>query len=157
MSQFSFGKTELYAHRSQSLPVPGGFDTTGNLTQDPHAILESGRPLPIGYWKGSGLSLLLDLMASMLSGGLSTRQIGQKDPEFGVSQVYIAFDASRAMAPDVIERMVSETLDFVKSATPINAGDEVVFPGERVLKTRRENLEKGIPVDRAIWEQILTL
>jgi 3-dehydro-L-gulonate 2-dehydrogenase len=94
MSQFSFGKTELYAHRNQSLPVPGGFDVTGNLTQDPHAILESGRPLPIGYWKGSGLSLLLDLIASMLSGGLSTYQIGQESHEAGVSQVYIAFDVS---------------------------------------------------------------
>ena len=157
MTQFSFGKTELYAHRNQELPVPGGFDREGNLTRDPHAILESGRPLPIGYWKGSGLSLLLDLMATLLSGGLSTYQIGWKNQEFGVSQVYIAFDASRAATPDVIERVVSETLAYVKSASPTADGGDVYFPGERVLKTRQENLKNGIPVDKAIWEQILNL
>jgi 3-dehydro-L-gulonate 2-dehydrogenase len=157
MSQFSYGKTELYAHRNQALPVPGGFDRAGNLTQDPAAILESGRPLPIGYWKGSGLSLLLDLTATLLSGGLSTYQIGQQSQETGVSQVYIAFDVSRAATPNVIEHVVDETLAFVKTASPTADGEDVLFPGERVLKTRRENRENGIPVDKAIWEQILAL
>ncbi len=157
MSQFSFGKTELYAHRNQELPVPGGFDTAGNLTRDPHDILESGRPLPIGYWKGSGLSLLLDLMATLLSGGRSTYDIGQESREFGVSQVYIAFDTNQAATSDTIERVVSETLAFVKTATAIEEGGEILFPGERVWKTRQENREKGIPVDKAIWEQIIRL
>jgi 3-dehydro-L-gulonate 2-dehydrogenase len=61
------------------------------------------------------------------------------------------------MTPNMIEHMVNETLEFVKTATPVNAGESVLFPGERVLRTRQENLEKGIPVDKAIWEQILNL
>jgi len=33
-------------------------------------------------------------------------------------------------------------------------GERVRYPGEQVLSTRRENLEKGIPVQPAVWEQV---
>ena len=69
MSQYSYGALELSAMKNESLSVYGGFDGEGNLTKDPSAILASGSPLPIGYWKGAGLSLLLDLLATILSGG----------------------------------------------------------------------------------------
>jgi 3-dehydro-L-gulonate 2-dehydrogenase len=152
MSQFSFGKTELYAHRGQTLPVPAGYDRDGNITQNPGEILATSRPLPIGFWKGSGLSLLLDLIATFLSGGLSTYQLGQQRQ--GVSQVYIAFDVARANSTATYSQIVTETLDFIKSATPLNPGEAVRYPGEQVLHTRQINREQGIPVDRAIWQQI---
>src|SRR6266404_7781047 len=62
MSQFSYGTLESYRMRGEQLPVPGGFDLKGELTRDPGAIEASARPLPIGYWKGSGLALLLDML-----------------------------------------------------------------------------------------------
>ncbi len=69
--------------------MPGGFTKDGVLTTDPSAIRESQRILPIGYWKGSGLSLLLDIVATLLSGGLSTAGVSQQKAETGVSQVFI--------------------------------------------------------------------
>jgi len=74
MSQFSYGALAGYRARGESLPLDGGFDSQGRLTRDPAAIELSARPLPIGYWKGSGLALMLDLMAGLLSGGLFTHQ-----------------------------------------------------------------------------------
>src|SRR5260370_9366943 len=70
MSQFSYGALESYRARGELLPLDGGFDFQGRLTRDPGAIEASARPLPIGYWKGSGLALMLDLMAVLLSRGL---------------------------------------------------------------------------------------
>src|ERR1700729_2006971 len=67
MSQFSYGTLAAYSKHNQPLPVEGGFDTEGNLTRDAAAIEASQRALPIGYWKGSGLALVLDMMATMLS------------------------------------------------------------------------------------------
>src|SRR5277367_7167789 len=95
MSQFSYGSLEGYSKRGQPLPVDGGFDSAGNLTKDAAAIEASQRALPIGYWKGSGLSLVLDMLAAMLSGGLATHQI-PLDParESGISQIFIAVDPS---------------------------------------------------------------
>ena len=34
---------------------------------------------------------------------------------------------------------------------------KVLFPGERVLRTRRENLINGIPVDEVVWQKILQM
>ncbi|HEY1766784.1 MAG TPA: 3-dehydro-L-gulonate 2-dehydrogenase, partial [Terracidiphilus sp.] len=65
MSQFSYGTLESYRKRGELLPVDGGFDIDGNLTRDPAAIEKSWRPLPVGYWKGSGLSIVLDMIAAM--------------------------------------------------------------------------------------------
>ena len=92
-SQFSYGALAAYAKRGQPLPVDGGFDLAGNLTRDAAAIEASQRPLPVGYWKGSGLSLVMDMVAAMLSGGLATHQI-PLDPtrESGLSQIFLAID-----------------------------------------------------------------
>ena len=47
--------------------------TEGNLTTDPGEIEKTWRVLPMGYWKGSGLSIALDLIATVLSDGNSVR------------------------------------------------------------------------------------
>jgi len=59
MSQFSYGKMEVYMRKREMLPVYGGFDYKGNLTGSPDEIIKSRRPLPVGYWKGSGLRALI--------------------------------------------------------------------------------------------------
>jgi len=75
MSQFSYGALATYRMRGEPLPVEGGFDAEGRLTRDPTAIEASKRPLPIGYWKGSGLALMLDMVGALLSAGCATHQI----------------------------------------------------------------------------------
>jgi 3-dehydro-L-gulonate 2-dehydrogenase len=152
MSQFSYGALAAYRERGEQLPVDGGFDAEGRLTRDPRAVEESGRPLPVGYWKGSGLALLLDLAAALLSGGLATHQI-PPDPlqETRLSQVFLAFDLNSlggsALADEVVENL----------RQPSPGGGAVRYPGERTLKVRRENLEQGIPVVPSVWEQVQKL
>jgi 3-dehydro-L-gulonate 2-dehydrogenase len=90
MSQYSFGSMELSAMKNEDLKVYGGYDKGGNLTKNPADILESRRSLPVGYWKGAGLSLLLDLLATVLSGGLPTHEISKRGIEYGLSQVFIS-------------------------------------------------------------------
>ena len=74
MSQFSFGALETYRKRDEQLPVVGGFD--GHRRIDVLTLARSkrrSRPLPIGYWKGSGLSLMLDMAAGTSSDGVETQ------------------------------------------------------------------------------------
>jgi 3-dehydro-L-gulonate 2-dehydrogenase len=157
MTQFSFGKLEVARRSGEKLPVPGGFDSAGQPTQDAAAILDGRRPLPIGYWKGSGLAFLLDLTATLIAGGLATHQIAQKKVEFGVSQVYLAFDVSKAGSAALIDQTVDEIVRDLHETAPDGEGQEVLYPGERVLRTRRANLEKGIPIDEAAWQAILKM
>lgn len=85
MSQFSYGKLEDSSRNDKELPLVSGFDKNGNLTKDPNAILKTKGPLPIGNWKGSGLSLLLDLIAMILSGGKTSYEIGKFEIEHDLS------------------------------------------------------------------------
>ncbi|MBN1431074.1 MAG: 3-dehydro-L-gulonate 2-dehydrogenase [Anaerolineae bacterium] len=157
MSQFSFGKMEVLSRRGEKLPVPGGVDQHGQPTQDATVILESGRALPIGYWKGSGLALLLDMTATLVTGGQATYQIRQCEAEFGISQVFVAFDITRPSGTDWVEREVQNIITDMQQAKPETPDAEVMFPGERVLRTRQENMANGIPVDETAWQAILTM
>lgn len=158
MSQFSYGKLETTKLKGEQLPVVGGYDTNGNVTTDPVEIEKTWRVLPIGYWKGSGLSILLDLIATVLSGGNSTYNIGnQCADEYGLSQIFVAIDAKRIAGDDFLKTAVNEVLEDVKASEKVDESQEISYPGERTLKTRNENMEKGIPVDEGVWNKILSL
>jgi len=155
MSQYSNGKLEVMQHRGQSLPLPGGYDDDGALTTDPGAILESRRALPIGYWKGSGLALVLDILASVISDGDATHEIGTRPHETAVSQVYIAIDVSQ-LGEEADQKIDAIVTDFL-GAAPLDAGDNVRYPGEGMLAIRRDSLANGIPVDPDLWQQLLEM
>lgn len=158
MSQFSYGKIEEYKLKGEKLPVPGGFDSDGNISTDPVEIEKTWRVLPIGFWKGSSLSIALDLVAMVLSGGNSTIDIGkQMEDEYGLSQVFIVIDQSKFNTPEITDEMVTNVLNNIKDSTPVNQEIKIQYPGERTILTRKENIEKGIPVEDSIWEQILRL
>jgi 3-dehydro-L-gulonate 2-dehydrogenase len=157
MSQYSFGAMEQYAVKQERLPVVGGFDEFGKLTDDPAAILHSKRPLPIGYWKGAGLSLLLDLLAAVLSGGLATHQVSKKEAEHSLSQVFIAIDISKLGHATAIPNIIQGIIEDYKRSLPASDKDSISWPGERVLAARKKNMEQGIPVLHSAWQQVLQL
>jgi 3-dehydro-L-gulonate 2-dehydrogenase len=150
ISQFSFGKLWQYEAQNKPLPLPGGYDTAGNLSTDARAILATKRALPIGFWKGSGLSLVLDLLATILSGGSSTAAITQSGrKETGVSQVFIAIKADAEQN----EALIQQIIDYTKSSAT-EGGAEILYPGENMLRTREKSLAEGVLVDERIWEEV---
>jgi 3-dehydro-L-gulonate 2-dehydrogenase len=157
VSQFSFGALEQQAMNGDKLPVPGGYDKNGNLTHDPAAIIEGGRTLPVGYWKGSGLALLLDLLATILSSGLSTHQITRQGVEKGVSQVFVCIDLRHLINYESINNIIQNIIADYISSIPQSSEDKIRYPGERVLETRKRNNEKDIPVIKKVWDEVLAL
>jgi 3-dehydro-L-gulonate 2-dehydrogenase len=157
MSQYSFGAMELAVLKNETLPVPAGFDSNGNMTNDPSAILESRRPLPVGYWKGAGLALLLDILATILSGGSSTQEISSREVEYGLSQTFIAIDISKIGSSSAISQAIENIITDYKQSIPATEKDIIAWPGERVLQRRKRNLEKGIPVVKKVWDQVTRL
>ena len=126
MSQFSYGKIEMTKFEGKQLPVPGGFDEEGNMTTDPGAIEKTWRVLPVGYWKGSGMSILLDLVAAVLSGGNTVTDIGKMtSDEYGLSQVLIAIDPERFNAPGFTEGAINRVIEDVTSSVPATEGPSV--------------------------------
>ena len=155
LSQFSYGKLETLKRHGDRLPYVGGFDQEGNLTTDPAEILATKRMLPVGLWKGSGLSIMLDLFASSLSGGSPTVSIPASEPN--VSQLFIAFHAGadaqeRQGRKEMVESAVRAMQDICSSA-----GEHFPFPGEGTLRRRSQSEDDGIYVHPEVYEGILAL
>jgi 3-dehydro-L-gulonate 2-dehydrogenase len=156
LSQYSYGSLDLYRLKDELLPVPGGYDTSGQLTQRADEIIQSRRVLPIGYWKGAGMSLLLDILATILSGGLSTSEISKQPVESALSQIFIAIDIRKLGNYTLIENALQQIIADYHASEGIE-GKKVRYPGERIGQTREENLSNGIPVAQDVWKGILRL
>ncbi len=155
MSQFSYGKLEVLRQRGARLPFAGGLDRDGQPTDEPGAILETELTLPMGYWKGSGLAIMIDLVVSLLSGGLTTREIGQREAEHGVSQLFAAFDLRQLSEAGELDRIVQQVTAALQECAPLEADGRAHPPGDRSWLRRQENETRGIPVDRDTWAAIL--
>lgn len=158
MSQFSYGALESYRRRGELLPVDGGFDLDGNLTRDPGAVEMSQRPLPIGYWKGSGLSMMLDMIAAMTSLGTATWQL-PLDPllETGISQMFIAIHPAVLGSEEGLSDIADAVVASLQKCRTAGEEQSLRYPGEQVLRTRAENLQLGIPVNEEVWQQLLAM
>ncbi|HXB62360.1 MAG TPA: 3-dehydro-L-gulonate 2-dehydrogenase [Acidobacteriaceae bacterium] len=157
ISQYSFGAIAGYIARGEQTPFDGGYDAAGNITRDPKLIEASQGGLPIGYWKGSGLSVLLDLTAAILSAGRATCELSD-DPmkESGQSQVFLAFDVKCFGDDESTERIANEVVDALH-AVKGRDGKQPRYPGEQTLKLREENMRLGVPVVEARWKELLEL
>jgi 3-dehydro-L-gulonate 2-dehydrogenase len=79
------------------------------------------------------------------------------EEEGEVSQVFLVFDISRFPDQENLRKEIQATLDDLVNSTPLDAEKPVRYPGQFREQTRKENLEKGIPVDEVVWNTILSL
>jgi 3-dehydro-L-gulonate 2-dehydrogenase len=136
----------------RELPLPGGYDKNGNLSRDPAAIMASRRTLPIGYWKGSGLAMMMDILVSCLSNGRTVAAITHEGQEYSVSQFFLC------LSPATIEEeIIQEIINYAKSSEPVDEGAAIRYPGEQTLIERRKSEKNGVHVNDLIWEQVKNL
>jgi len=107
--------------------------------------------------KVAGLSLLLDIMATILSGGLSTHQIHSCSSEHSVSQVFIAINIKNLQNFPAIDNSIHQIIEDLHKSSTENVTVKIQYPGENVVQTRNTNLKDGIPVNKDIWEKITGL
>lgn len=157
MAQFSYGKIEDCRLKGIELPVAGGYDEKGELTKNPSAIEKTGRVLPIGFWKGSGISIALDLIATVLTDGNSVCKIGTFGDEVGLTQIMIAIDPEKGNTVERTDEIVDQILKDIKASEPAAEGMEVMYPGEPELKHIKEHRENGVPVIDEIWNAVLEM
>lgn len=145
MSQYSWGRLDSHRASGEPLPVPGGVDATGKPTSDPDEILQRGRMWPIGFWKGSGLSIVLDTFAAILADGADSSKLTDG---LGLSQVFMA------LAPDKLGGdAAARTRGVIEALAAANP--EARYPGQAVLAARQESAEKGLLVRDDIWAKLL--
>ncbi|MDR0732192.1 MAG: 3-dehydro-L-gulonate 2-dehydrogenase [Treponema sp.] len=159
MTQYSYGKLGTTRLAGKKLPFPGGFDERGDLTCDPGAIEATMRALPIGFWKGSAFSFMLDVLGAILSDGIAAADIDQvgKGSCGGASQVFIIINPDRCAESGRAAGIIRKAQEYIKSSAPAVETGDIHWPGEGVLRNREKNTAEGVFVDDTIWAGIKAL
>jgi 3-dehydro-L-gulonate 2-dehydrogenase len=157
MSQFAYGALEVAVLEGRKMPVDAGWDKDGNLTKDPQAVIDSGRILPTGYWKGAALAQLLDVFAGVISLGNTTAAIARLGGNMDVSQVFIAINY-RAVAPqEQSEALLEQSVEYLLGSEKAGEKERIIFTGQLAIEARKDNLANGIPVHEEVWKEVLAL
>lgn len=157
MSQYSFGAMELSVFKNEKLSVVGGYNKAGEMTKDPAEILASRLAMPIGFWKGAGMSFLIDVLTTILSGGFAGHEITKSKIETNISQVFIAIDISKLGNHSAITKAIESIIEDYRLSVMADPNNKITYPGERVLKNRKKNQANGIPVLQKVWDRIMAL
>ncbi|MCE7054376.1 3-dehydro-L-gulonate 2-dehydrogenase [Algoriphagus sp. AGSA1] len=152
-SQYAYGKLSIAKAKGEQMDYEAGFDDRGNLTKDPQTVLNNHLGLPIGLWKGSGLSMILDLLAALLSGGNASFEVGKSGNESAVSQVFLCFDPVKLELLEWMETKSYALIEDLKNSATFD-GKSIRYPGQNTLETRNKNLNNGVPIAEQLWEQL---
>lgn len=107
-----------------------------------------GTQLPIGEFKGYGLSLFTDVIAGVLGGSLFGTDVFQDLANHDVGHFMLAINPDIYMDRVEFERRTEQLVDQIRSAEPIDPARPVHLPGELEFLREQERLAgAGIPVD----------
>lgn len=157
MSQAALGKVGTYVREGKSAPANWGLDEKGDPTDNPAAILASGRLLPFGDHKGAGLALMMELLTGALVGGLFSQEVVRLEStglDANTTKLFIALDVEAFVDQERFEQRVDDLLNYLREAEP---NLKITFPGERGWETRALNLREGVPIHYDIVEQLKTI
>jgi len=130
------------------LPMPDTWALTpdGARTTDPRAAMD-GPLLPIGDYKGYGLSLITDALTGVLTGSLFGAQVFQDDENYDVAHTMIAIRIEAFIARRRFDERLEALIADVLAAPPIDPNRPVQLPGQAEQERARRRLEHGVPVD----------
>lgn len=140
-SAFARGEIELYKRAGKALPDGVALDKDGNPTNDPDAAL-AGAMLTFGGYKGSALSIMIELMAGPLIDDLtSLESMAFAEGKGGApyhGQIVLAFDPAQFSGGKLAENDARAERLF---ADIVEQGARL--PSQRRYAARARNLERG--------------
>ncbi|MFL1407179.1 Ldh family oxidoreductase [Marinobacter sp. M1N3S26] len=142
-SAIAHGDVQIAAKEGKTLPEGYGVDADGQPTCDPQRILDGGALLPFGGYKGSALSMMVELLAAALTGGNFSFEFdwsghpGAKTPWTG--ELIIVIDPARGAGSNFADR----TEALVQAM--VGAGQQRQ-PGDRRYRQRAEAEQLGVAI-----------
>ena len=151
LTPVALGKVLRAQAEGTGIPVEWGFlDRDGRPTADPTAALEGIIPA-IGGYKGTGLSMMMNVLAGILPGGAHSSGVGvgRRGQFFWAVSPELLGDRDRFL--DEVEAMAAE----IKGAEPLPGEDEVLLPGEPEQRELERRTARGaVPYPRSVVEAL---
>ena len=139
--------------KAAGTPLPAGAAVTrdGEPTTDPAL---AAVPLPVGGAKGSGMSLVFELLASGLAANPIVPAALDGDKRHRQNAFLLAIDVAAFLPLAEFRSGVDATVDAIKALPPSDPGAEILVPGERGRRCAAERAANGIPLGPKVWQEL---
>ncbi|MSP46912.1 MAG: Ldh family oxidoreductase [Xanthobacteraceae bacterium] len=154
----SYGTVKAY--KLQGKPMPEGWMVSAKDGRTITNSAESGEGLlmPIGGHKGSGLALVLGLLAGVLNGAAFGHDVvdfnADDESACNTGHFIIALDVSRFIPIEAFKAQIDRQLRDLKASKPLPGFDAIRLPGEQRRSRRGERAANGVPVFPEVIEQL---
>ncbi|MEJ0022981.1 MAG: malate/lactate/ureidoglycolate dehydrogenase [Alphaproteobacteria bacterium] len=148
-SRTALGKVRV-ARNSGEQVAPGYLlDAAGEPTTEPSVMFDEkpGALLPVGEYKGYGLSLVCEILAGCFTEGKTIQPENKRGGSPMNSMMTIVFDPARTSNLDWARREIEQVIAYVKQSPPQSPDHPVLIPGDPERQTMARRLREGIPVD----------
>jgi LDH2 family malate/lactate/ureidoglycolate dehydrogenase len=150
------GMMRWHAREGRKMPLDWALTPDGHETDDPEAAMQ-GALLGIGQYKGYGLSLMTDVLTGVVSGG-GFGLAPYSDPKRqDVSHSFTAIDIDWFMPLAEFEGRMGRFIDEIRAGRKRPGVSEILVPGEQEHRRLTEKTRDGVPLDRAVLDDITTL
>lgn len=160
MSAVAGGKLLLAQKKGDKIPNTWSIDKDGNPTDDPFKGFE-GILLPTGMHKGLGMSLFIDIITGVMSGGPFLQNIKSMykhaDEPSLTSHVFIVIDPEFFMEKDEFAKKMEQWVEMIKSTPMADPQAEQIIPGEIEYKCEMARRESGIPLPAELVKDLKVL
>ena len=157
----AWGKIFVAQQEKRKIPLTWALDKQGNPTDDPNAAAHQGLIQPLGGYKGYGLSLLLDIVTGVLSGGgFSTGVKPLYQQIESPSQIAHTCAAVRINAFLTLKefcRRMDEIIRLMHSCPTAPGVKRIFVPGEIEHETQLRRQAEGIPLNAELAAELKTL
>ncbi len=159
-SVVAYGRVKVAAQRDEPMPEGWMIDHRGRPLTD-SARAEEGVLLPIGGYKGYGLSLVFGLLAGILNGaacGRSTVDFNKDDvTPTNTGHVIAALKIEAFTALETFKADVDAYIRELRASRKMEGVDRIRIPGERSHAAFVDRRAHGIPIPRALQEGLSRL
>jgi len=156
-STITFNEVRRCKDLNQTLPDGVVADKNGVITCDPN---EAEQLIPIGDYKGFGLSMVVDifcgLMTGMPVGKDVTKMFGDEDimkEKRYLGQFYSAYKIDSFVSKDEFKNRLQNLAISLRSEPSLENDVPVMVPGDPEKKNKKARIEYGIPIPDADYNK----
>jgi LDH2 family malate/lactate/ureidoglycolate dehydrogenase len=154
----SYGTIKNYALQGKEIPEGWMFNRAdGKPLTDPRRSSE-GLLLPIGGYKGSGLALVLGLLAGTLNGAAFGRDVVDFNADTttvtNTGHLIVAVDVSRFTPLDAFKAEVDRHLRNLRASERLPGVNEIRIPGEQREARRHNRSLDGVPLSSELIKKL---
>lgn len=156
-SKVARGKITLALKKGEKIPQDWALDPQGNVTTDPKLGLE-GSVFPLGGYKGYGLSLMIDILAGLLTGsefGGKVLKLPDTSGPQNLGHLMIIINIEAFMPLDLFYNHIKQIKNIIHEA-PAKPRSCVMLPGEpeHIIS---QGLTHSLDIPEAIYRDLIEI